>query len=501
MDPRNQESSLRVSADGMVVDFGYEPWGERPARFDVATHALTAAPPKDGRTAPPAQEGLPVTEWSTEAPALGGTPLPLKPYEISRSLAIDPHGKRFVLGTSWMLRSFDAKGNALWQRPVPGEVGAVNVSGDGRLVVAAYGDGTIRWHRMEDGAEILAFFPLTDETNWVAWTPEGVYAATTGARGVLRWHVNHGWDAAGEAIPVSAIPETHRPEVIKAVLPQLGTAGALAVTELAKIRNAVQVATKAAVPPGARLHVLTVGVSDYGPKADWLQLEFADDDAHDLAEALVTAQGGLYARVLPQELLNANATRGGILAGLGRMQANMAQGTGNDLAVVAFSGHGAMVGDMFYLLPQDVDAGDPVAIESSALSVQDFQQKISDLAQHGRVIVLLDACHSGATTGSGAALATDADKLRELLRGPNIDVLTSSTADETSAEDRQWRNGAFTEAVLEALTTRADGDKNGVLSMVEITDYLTQRVPELTVGKQTPGIDLRFESEVFVAGL
>ena len=51
------------------------------------------------------------------------------------------------------------------------------------------------------------------------------------------------------------------------MLPQLGTAGALAVTELAKIRDAVQAATKAAVPPGARLHVLTIGVSDYGPKA------------------------------------------------------------------------------------------------------------------------------------------------------------------------------------------------------------------------------------------
>ena len=32
---------------------------------------------------------------------------------------------------------------------MPGAVWAVNVSGDGRLVVAAYGDGTIRWHRLE----------------------------------------------------------------------------------------------------------------------------------------------------------------------------------------------------------------------------------------------------------------------------------------------------------------------------------------------------------------
>ena len=120
---------------------------------------------------------------------------------------------------------------------------------------------------MEDGAELLALFPLPDGENWVAWTPEGVYAASPGARSVLRWHVNHGWDAAGDAVPVAAIPETHRPEVIRHVLPQIGTPGALAVTELAKIRAAVQRATGADVAPGARLHVLAIGVSDYGAAA------------------------------------------------------------------------------------------------------------------------------------------------------------------------------------------------------------------------------------------
>lgn len=45
----------------------------------------------------------------------------------------------------------------------------MNISADGRYVVAAYADGTIRWHRAEDGAELLAFFPHADRTDWVAW--------------------------------------------------------------------------------------------------------------------------------------------------------------------------------------------------------------------------------------------------------------------------------------------------------------------------------------------
>jgi hypothetical protein len=74
---------------------------------------------------------------------------------------------------------------------------------------------------MDDGKELLAFFPLPDRSNWVAWTPDGFYAATPGAQGVLRWHVNHGWDAPGEAIPVSDITELHRPEVLPLALQQM----------------------------------------------------------------------------------------------------------------------------------------------------------------------------------------------------------------------------------------------------------------------------------------
>ncbi|MEM6550475.1 MAG: hypothetical protein AAF713_22570 [Pseudomonadota bacterium] len=153
------------------------------------------------------------------------------------SLAVHPNPGHFVLGTEGLLRVFDAAGAPLWWREPPGPACAVNVTGDGRLVVAARGDGTLRWHRMEDGVELLALFPMLDGQNWVAWMPEGVYAATPGAYGVLRWHVSRGWDAAGEAIGVHEIPGTNRPEVIRHVLPQMGTPGALAVVELAKIRS------------------------------------------------------------------------------------------------------------------------------------------------------------------------------------------------------------------------------------------------------------------------
>jgi hypothetical protein len=53
--------------------------------------------------------------------------------------------------------------------------------------------------------------------------------------------------------------------------------------------------TNSHVPPGARLHLLTVGISQYNEDfAKKLRLHYADSDARDLASAIVSTQGSLY---------------------------------------------------------------------------------------------------------------------------------------------------------------------------------------------------------------
>ena len=241
---------------------------------------------------------------------------PVGMIETSLSLAIHPAGDRFVLGTDRSLRAFDAKGTQLWMREVPGEVWAVNITGDGRLVVAAHDEGTIRWHRMSDGVELLAFMPLSDQTNWVAWTPEGFYAATAGAHGVLRWHVNRGWDTATESVPIADIPGSYRPEALPFVLQELETTRALGRAVMVEHNRQIMLRLNSHVPPGARLHLLAIGISAYNQDyAKSLRLHYADRDANDLASAIVNTQGGLY-QVQPHVLLDKDLAQSGIMRAL-----------------------------------------------------------------------------------------------------------------------------------------------------------------------------------------
>ena len=500
MDARRQLHNFGVSADGMIVDFGYDVWGRRPARFDLSRLALTLDPPEDGATDPPVQSGLDVVNWvNSFTPLLNGAPLPLWRYEPSRSLAVHPDGARFVLGTDWSLRAFDADGELLWQKSAPSVVWAANITGDGRYAVAAYGDGTIRWHRMEDGVELLAFFPLLDGENWVAWTPEGVYAATPGAHGVLQWRVNHGWDQAAEAIPAREIPETFRPQVIRHVLNEGGTYDAVAVVEMAKIKTAIKRRLKTDIIPGAQMHILTVGVSDYGDQARHLRLEYADDDARDVAAALAATQSGLYSKVTVSALIDAKANKLKILEGLRTVRTHMERNPADDLAVIQFSGHGTMLEGEFYLLPHGADVRTADTLIDSALSATALKREIAKIADEGRVLVLLDACRSGALL-DGSGFEADANALREALRGPNVTVLTSSAGSELSREDPAWKNGAFTEALLGGLLA-GDGDGNGVLSVPELTGHLKEKLAALTSGAQSLGVDMRFQSSLFAMGL
>ncbi len=229
-----------VSDDGKRVRLGLREWSECPVSFDLQARRLerSVSPPAGLHQAD--TTSLNVKGWENNtAPTLNDAPLKLEQFEAARALAIAPQARGFVLGADWSLRSVGADGAQLWQRPVPGVVWGLNLAREGKLVLATYGDGTIRWHRASDGEELLALFihvgPEFDYANavqgertlsgleWILFTPKGFYdASSLAAEKLIGWHVNRGPDEAADFYPAETFASAFKkPAIIDAAFDQL----------------------------------------------------------------------------------------------------------------------------------------------------------------------------------------------------------------------------------------------------------------------------------------
>ena len=66
-------------------------------------------------------------------------------------------------------------------------------------------------------------------------------------------------------------------------------------------------------------------------------------------------------------------------------------------------------------------------------------------------------------------------------------IFTATTGSGYSYEQSNWGHGAFTLSLLEGLEKmKADYDKDGTITIKEIDLYITNRVKQLTNGKQKP---------------
>jgi WD40 repeat protein len=252
-DYRAGQLSFLTSSDGTGIQFGYEPLGRAPAHFSVTSRRLEMGTlaNSDWRAPVSKAKGLVITDWKETAfPKLNGKALTLIPNEISRALAIAPDDQSFLIGASWSLYLFDRRGDRLWRAPVPDTTWAVNITGDGKTAVAAFGDGTIRWYRMEDGRELLAFYPYPDRRRWVIWTAGGYYDASPGAEDLIGWHLNNGRDMAADFFPVKQVKSFfHRPEIVAETLKVRNETQAIKVAHEVSGRRDQRVEISKVLPP------------------------------------------------------------------------------------------------------------------------------------------------------------------------------------------------------------------------------------------------------------
>lgn len=228
-----------------------------------------------------------------------------------------------------------------------------------------------------------------------------------------------------------------------------------------------------------KLYVLAIGVSDYNNPD--LKLGFAAKDAGDFTDAIYKQKGNLYGDVIIKKLTDKGAAKDSITDGFEWIQKQTGQ---KDVAMIFFAGHGINDNNgVFYLLPV---AADMERIRSSCLNFEELKQTVSSIA--GKVVVFIDACHSGNVMGSGRRGVTDINAMvNELSSTQNGAItFTSSTGKEFSLEDPAWGNGAFTKAVIEGLSGNAAVPGKDKVTTKSLDAYISERVKELTKGKQHP---------------
>jgi WD40 repeat protein len=244
-------------------------------------------------------------------------------------------------------------------------------------------------------------------------------------------------------------------------------------------------------PPGARpaqpakanLILLAVGISNYTDPA--LKLNWADEDAQEVEQTFRRQEGRLFGHLEARVLTTARgrAGRAEILAALDWFQR---QGAPGDVRLLFLSGHGAVDarGD-FYFLSQDQTAdGNP-----DGDGVRWSRLLDSLTAGNVRPVLMIDTCHAAAAARGPVATRFDLTRTIRQTYYPGLFSFFSSPGTAPSHELKDWRHGAFTQALLEGLSGKADRNHDGQVDTYELGDWIRTRVPVLTRGEQHADFD------------
>lgn len=233
-------------------------------------------------------------------------------------------------------------------------------------------------------------------------------------------------------------------------------------------------------PERANLYVLSIGPTHQ-------DLQYTARDAMDFAAAYRN-QGGdgkLFNEVFITELVTPEKTNE---VAIDQAIYDLAyqwkdkQIKQSDMLIVFISSHGKILDNRFMILQTGYDP----KYEHIAV---DYRDQILGVLNNinCKKLVFLDACHSGgAKDGFGGVSKAVVDLAKAQ---PGFSTLTSCGSTEKSYEDKAWGNGAFTEAILDAFSGKscndgagafvADTDKDNIVRLGELYDFLRRRVPEL----------------------
>ncbi|MBP7861291.1 tetratricopeptide repeat protein [bacterium] len=227
---------------------------------------------------------------------------------------------------------------------------------------------------------------------------------------------------------------------------------------------------------------LVVGISDF-KDGSIPKLKYSAKDARDFREFLIKK-----ANFSPDHirlLVNQDATRMRIMTELGdKFLPRVVQP--DDLVVLYFSSHGspssADFRDKNYFIAYD---SEKTNLFASGIELQELMKVIKGRVDTNRVIVILDACHSGGADANAKSTEAVANFDASELIGDGQLVICSSESSERSYESKRYQNGVFTKALMDGLT--ANGANTKLKEAFDILkDKVNTEVKEDDGQRQTP---------------
>ncbi len=246
-----------------------------------------------------------------------------------------------------------------------------------------------------------------------------------------------------------------------------------------------------AMPPitvaAPKVWAIVVGVAAYDHMP---VLRYTDDDAYRFYAFLKSPEGGALPDEQVRVLIDEEATRENILNSMTEV---FGQAGSNDLVLFYFSGHG--LNGSF--LPIDFDGfNNKIAHEEIAGAFNKCKAKYK--------LCLADACHSGSILAmrsgeTDPVLTQYYQSLAKSVSGTAL--IMSSKAEETSLESSGLRQGVFSHFLIRGLKGEADKNKDKIVSVQELYDFIAESVRAYTGNRQSPVIKGTYDPQMPVAGL
>lgn len=181
-------------------------------------------------------------------------------------------------------------------------------------------------------------------------------------------------------------------------------------------------------------------------------LRYSAKDAKDFYNYLVTKANFKPDHV--RLLTNEKATRERIITEIGdtflpRLVAP------DDLVVLYFSTHGSSsqhdVRGSNYLVAYDTKK---TRLHADGIEMQKLLDELDERTHADRILIVLDACHSGGADPGAKALGDEESKVNveNIAIGRGNIIVTSSQAQERSWESKRYENGVFTKRLIESLS-------------------------------------------------